>query len=104
MRDTGKPIRELCYMKPDGFEKAYPIFELVLPRSCGGSGATADHIRTYEEALHHFLQRQWSRCRELLDTLPREDEPARWLSRQAEHFLANEPDAEWAGEIVSLTK
>ena len=88
----------------EDFEKAYPIYELVLARNFGGSGATADHIRTYEDALRFFLHREWTRCRELLETLPPEDEPAGWLSRQAEHFLAHEPAPDWAGEVVSLTK
>ena len=70
IRGEGKFVRELCYIKPVGFDNAYPIFELVLPREQGGSGATLEHIQIYEEALHDFLQREWVKCRNLLDRLP----------------------------------
>lgn len=104
VREEGTLTRELCYIKPAGFANAYPIFELVLPREHGGSGATPEHVQVYEKALSSFLQRRWSHCRELLAALPPWDEPAHWLSQQASYFLANEPSPDWAGEIVSLTK
>lgn len=104
MRNSGKTVRKLCYLRPAGFDGAYPIYELVLPRSIGGSGATKEQILTYEEALALFLQRDWDGCRDLLQELPQGDEPAHWLARQAAFFKKNPPDEEWQGEIVTLQK
>jgi class 3 adenylate cyclase len=104
VHDQGKFIRKLCYLKPAGFNQAYPIYELIVPRALGGSGATENHIAIYEEALAAFVDRQWGSCLALIDKLPPNDAPARWLERQVHHFQNIAPPAGWAGEIVALTK
>ncbi|MEM7145767.1 MAG: adenylate/guanylate cyclase domain-containing protein [Verrucomicrobiota bacterium] len=104
VRDQGKFIRKLCYLKPAGFNQAYPIYELAVPRNLGGSGATQESIDQYENALAAFVDRQWGACLALIDKLPKDDEPARWLERQVDHFQNSPPPEGWAGEIVALSK
>ncbi|MFV1995708.1 MAG: adenylate/guanylate cyclase domain-containing protein, partial [Verrucomicrobiales bacterium] len=104
VRDQGILLRELCYLKPAGFDNAYPIFELVLPSEQGGSGASPEDVSIYENALRKFLARDWKGARTLLDTLPPRDAPAHWLARQAVYFSEHEPPEDWAGEIAILAK
>lgn len=104
MKSSGSTTRKLGYMRPAGFTGTYGVFELVLPREVGGSGASREQILSYEEALGHFLNRDWDRCQQLLAELPRDDQPALWLSKQAEFHRENEPPEGWKGEIASLEK
>ncbi len=104
MRDSGKTVRKLCYLRPAGFNRAYPVYELVLPRQIGGSGVTDEQIAAYEAALQAFVARNWVECVDLLQKLPDSDGPAHWLREQAEFFQANDPGEGWQGEIASLSK
>ncbi|MCB1086900.1 MAG: adenylate/guanylate cyclase domain-containing protein, partial [Verrucomicrobiae bacterium] len=104
---AGEPkrlFRKLCLIRPAGFERSYPIYELVLPLELGGSGATAKDVNTYEHALDFFLERRWDDCIDLLKTLPEADEPARWLLDRADIHRLRPPEANWEGEISSLMK
>lgn len=99
------PLRKLCFIRPAGFDQAYPIYELVLPRDQGGSGATPESIAIYEEALSHFLAREWDICLQKLGALiAQKDEAAFWLLKQALHFQEKPPLADWRGEIVMEVK
>ena len=97
-------FRRLCLVKPAGFQKSYPIFELILPAAVGGSGATEETVKAYEEALEMFLQRDWEGCLAQLGQLPPDDSPGRWLADRARRYLAAPPGPAWEGEIPSLTK
>lgn len=105
IKDTGeRSFRQLCLIRPAGFEQSYPIHELVLPREMGGSGVTAEDARTYERALNHFNHEQWGDAIDLLDTLPEDDPAALWLKAKAFGFRKNPPPPGWAGEIQSISK
>ncbi len=104
MRSSGKAVRRLCYLRPAGFSRSYPIYELVLPQSVGGSGATAEQIAAYEAALEAFVQREWDTCLEILQQLPNSDGPAHWLREQSDFFRIHDPGEGWQGEIASLSK
>lgn len=97
-------FRRLCLVKPAGFQRSYPIHELILPAAVGGSGASDETVRTYDEALELFLQRNWEACLAQLGQLPPDDSPGRWLANRARRYLASPPGPAWEGEIPSLTK
>ncbi len=97
-------FRRLCLIRPAGFRESYPIYELILPREWGGSGADLDLVRNYETALDHLIQREWDAAIDILSTLPRTDEPTLWLEKKALALRGNPPGPEWSGEIQSLTK
>lgn len=97
-------FRRLCLIRPAGFEESYPVYELVLPTSVGGSGVSAQDILTYEKALSFFHNREWDDAIDLLDTLVSDDPPSAWLQKKAKIFRENPPPASWAGEIASLSK
>jgi class 3 adenylate cyclase len=100
----GRSFRQLCLIRPAGFEESYPIHELILPREMGGSGVTEEDARTYERALNHFNHEQWDDSVDLLNTLPEDDPAAQWLKGKALWFRKSPPPTGWAGEIQSLTK
>ncbi len=105
IKDLGeRSFRQLCLIRPAGFEQSYPIHELVLPREMGGSGVTEEDARTYERALNHFNHEQWDDAIDLLDTLPEDDPAALWLKAKAFGFRKNPPPPGWAGEIQSISK
>ncbi|MEM1294004.1 MAG: adenylate/guanylate cyclase domain-containing protein [Verrucomicrobiota bacterium] len=104
MKDSGKIVRKLCYLRPAGFNRSYPIYELVLPKAVGGSGVDLDQIGEYEAALDAFVEQNWDKCRSLLKELPETDGPAHWLNEQANFFEKNDPGSNWQGEIASLAK
>ena len=100
----GRSFRQLCLIRPAGFEESYPIHELVFPRELGGSGVTDADARTYERALNHFNHEQWDDAIDILDTLPEDDPAASWLRGKAIGFRKIPPPPGWAGEIQSLSK
>lgn len=102
--EPGRLFRRLCFVRPAGFGNSYPIYELVQPLELGGSGATSKDVKTYEQALEHFVERRWDDTIDLLKTLPKSDEPARWLLDRADFFRLRPPDPTWEGEIASLMK
>lgn len=102
--ETTHRFRKLCYMKPAGFLQSYPIFELVLPKELGGSGSNDTHIEIYEQALQLFVERKWRECRQLLENLPRDDQPARWLHGKIKKYSNKDLDENWDGSIDSLAK
>ncbi len=104
IRNQKRLLRKLCYMKPAGFENIYPIYELVLPASQGGSGASPDDVVVYEQALSFFVQKKWQKCRDLLERLPPRDGPSQWLATQADLFSQSPPPDPWHGEIPSFAK
>lgn len=104
MPETSHRFRKLCYMKPAGFLQSYPIFELVLPKELGGSGADSTHIEIYEQALQLFVERKWRECRQLLENLPRDDQPARWLHGKTNKYSTKNLPENWDGSISSLAK
>ena len=97
-------FRRLCQIRPAGFEESYPIHELILPKSQGGSGISDEDARTYETALELFHQRKWDEALDLLKTLPEEDPPTAWLIDKTESFRQDPPAPDWGGEIQSLSK
>jgi len=97
-------VRRLCYIKPAGFAESYPIFELILPRSLGGSGVSAADTEKYERALDAFVERRWNDARDLLAELPADDRPSKWLTKKVQKFRKKSLDHEWQGEIESLLK
>jgi len=107
LRAQGKkapPVRRLCYVKPAGFAESYPIFELILPRSLGGSGVSAADTEKYERALDAFVERRWNEAEKLLTELPADDRPTRWLTKKVRKFRQKSLDDDWRGEIESLLK
>lgn len=97
-------FRKLCLVRPAGFEETYPIYELVLPKSVGGSGISEKDAAVYEEALQHVIDRSWDEALDRLETLPNDDPPTSWLLEKARSFRKNPPGRSWAGEISSLSK
>ena len=97
-------FRRLCQIRPVGFEESYPIHELILPKSQGGSGISDEDARAYETALELFHQRKWNEALDLLETLPEEDPPTAWLIDKTESFRQDPPASNWGGEIQSLSK
>lgn len=97
-------FRKLCLIRPAGFEESYPIYELVLPKSVGGSGIGKRDASRYEKALALFMQREWDGAIDLLDTLPEDDPPSLWLRRNALALRREPPGPGWGGEIQSLSK
>ncbi len=104
MPETSHRFRKLCYMKPAGFLQSYPIFELILPKELGGSGADDTHVEIYEQALQLFVERKWRECRQLLENLPQDDQPARWLLGNTKKYSNKDLDDSWDGAIDSLAK
>ncbi len=107
LQAEGKPapqVRRLCYIKPAGFAESYPIFELILPRSLGGSGVSVADTEKYERALDAFVERRWNDAENLLAELPADDRPTEWLTKQVKKFSKKSLDDEWRGEIESLLK
>jgi adenylate cyclase len=103
--EAGSLVRKICYVKPDGFDRAYPVFELVLPQDLGGSGAGSDSIAAYEQALEEFRQRNWVGClKRLAPLVALDDPPAQWLSMQAASFRAKPPPPGWQGAVENLGK
>lgn len=102
--DDRRSFRQLCLIRPAGFEESYPIHELVFPREMGGSGVTDADARTYERALNHFNHEQWDDAVDILETLPEDDPAALWLKGKALWFRKTPPPPGWAGEIQSLSK
>lgn len=96
--------RKLCYLRPAGFANAYSVYELVLPREAGGSGATEEEIAEYEAALARFVERDWDGARKKLEACRKDDQPARWLEWQIEYHRDNDPGKDWQGEVVSFQK
>lgn len=97
-------FRKLCLIRPAGFEESYPIHELVLPASVGGSGISPEDAATYEKALAAFIGRQWDEAIALLESIPPADPPAAWLLANALHFRHNPPAPDWGGEVQSFNK
>ena len=97
-------FRRLCLIRPAGFDESYPVYELVLPKSVGGSGISDQDILTYEKALSFFHNRKWDDAIDLLDILSEDDPPSLWLKEKAQIFRKDPPPASWAGEIASLSK
>ena len=97
-------FRRLCLIRPAGFDESYPIYELVLPKSVGGSGISDQDILTYEKALSFFHNREWEDAIDLLDILSEDDPPSLWLKEKAQIFRKDPPPPGWAGEIASLSK
>jgi len=97
-------FRKLCFIRPIGFEESYPIYELILPRSSGGSGATPGDVKLYEAALEPFARREWDECIQMLEVLPDDDSPSQWLKEKALIFRKDPPPPGWAGEVQSLSK
>jgi len=104
MPDPSHRFRKLCYMKPSGFLQSYPIYELMLPKELGGSGSDDKYIEIYEQALQLFVERNWKECRQLLENLPRDDQPARWLHGQTKKYSNKDLGEDWDGAISSLAK
>ncbi|MEX2578962.1 MAG: adenylate/guanylate cyclase domain-containing protein [Verrucomicrobiales bacterium] len=103
--DDGKrSFRQLCLIRPAGFQETYPVYELVLPKSKGGSEISKKDIAVYEQALECFIDQRWDDAIDLLDTLPRDDPPADWLKGNALRFRRNPPPSGWTGEIQSFSK
>lgn len=103
-RDVDVLVRRLCMVRPAGFDRAYPIYELVLPRDCVGSGATREQVALYEEALADFERRDWNEARVKLKQLSEDDEPAFWLEKEAQHRQDHPPPPGWQGEIHMTEK
>ena len=105
VQDRDVLLRRLCLIRPQGFDDVYPIYELVLPRDLGGSGASVEQVRIYEEALEHFTSRRWQDCIKQLGTLvASDDEGAHWLMEQAMTFRKNPPGPDWKGEVSMTVK
>jgi len=100
----GRRFRRLCRIRPAGFQESYPIYELVLPKSLGGSEISETDARRYEEALAHFHEREWDTAIDILESLPDDDPPTKWLKQNALELRRNPPGVDWGGEIESLTK
>jgi class 3 adenylate cyclase len=101
---SDRRFRKLCLIRPAGFAEAYPIHELVLPTTQGGSGASDEDIACYEQALALFTARDWDQAIALLDTIVDHDPAAAWLKSQTQRFRRKPPPKSWTGEIQSLTK
>ncbi|MDF1850643.1 MAG: adenylate/guanylate cyclase domain-containing protein [Verrucomicrobiales bacterium] len=101
---SDRRFRKLCLIRPAGFEESYPIYELVLPKSVGGSGITEEDTKVYEEALQCVIDRRWDEAIDFLDQLPHDDPPSAWLREKAVHFRENPPGESWGGEISSISK
>lgn len=97
-------FRKLCLIRPAGFEESYPIYELVLPKSVGGSGISEEDTLTYEKALQFVVNRRWDEGIDLLESLPQDDPPSAWLREKALIFRENPPGETWEGEISSISK
>jgi class 3 adenylate cyclase len=97
-------FRRLCLIRPAGFEESYPIHELVLPKSVGGSGISEEDTALYEKALECFVGKDWDGTIELLGRLPQDDPPTIWLKENALRFRSDPPPEDWGGEIQSLSK
>lgn len=101
---SNRRFRKLCLIRPAGFAETYPVYELVLPRSVGGSGITPRQTSVYEEALQFVIERSWDEAIERLETLPTDDPPTAWLLEKALLFRSEPPGDAWAGEIMSISK
>jgi len=104
LNEGGRRLRKLCYIQPAGFQRSYPIYEVVQPLGLGGSGVNAENIKTYERALDCFVERRWDDSIDLLKLLDHDDEPANWLMQKTLKFRSMPPEEDWGGEIKSLVK
>jgi class 3 adenylate cyclase len=100
----GRQFRKLCLIRPAGFDESYPIYELVLPTSVGGSGIGKADVATYENAVSCFVERKWDDAIDLLNSLPQDDPPTLWLKKNALEFRSSPPPESWGGEIQSFSK
>ncbi|MEO0416079.1 MAG: adenylate/guanylate cyclase domain-containing protein, partial [Verrucomicrobiota bacterium] len=97
-------FRKLCLIRPVGFDEGYPIYELVLPKHLGGSGADPASVARYEKAHEHFLNKEWDKCIQLLDTLSADDEPSSILRERTERHRNLPPHDNWDGVFISVSK
>ncbi len=102
--EDGRRFRKLCLISPAGFKESYPIYELIVPKEWGGSGATEKVVEQYESALNHFINRNWDAAIDLLKQIGPDDPPSVWLSEKAAKFRKKHPKEGWNGVIGSLSK
>lgn len=89
-----------------GKTEAIPIYELVGER---GSLSDEDErvLWLYNNAMVHFLAREWDRSREVLDeiaALREDDGPSLFLRQQVVLMKKNPPPAGWQGEYIREKK
>jgi len=100
----GRRFRKLCLISPAGFKESYPIYELIVPKEWGGSGASETVVQQYESALAHFINRNWDAAIDLLEQIGPDDPPSVWLREKAAKFRKKHPKEGWNGVIASLSK
>lgn len=98
VRDSSMSFRRLATIRPNGFDRGYTVYELVLPRDQGGSGLSAPEIDQYHHGLECFERHHWDDCRKAIEALARRgDGPANWLLTQVEASRRRDRHEEWDG-------
>jgi adenylate cyclase len=95
-------VRTLGRVLPYGLEKPVLVSELLPPES-EWPALTAAHLRSYEQAVEHFVAGRWEEAHRSLYGLPDEDRAQdflrQWITR---HHRIAPPD--WDGTVVLPSK
>ena len=95
-------LRRLARVRPKGMDVAVQVFGLLLPADAF-PGVTDETIALHEQALDAVIAGDWSQARQILDGIPAEDGPRRFLlDEMARHN--NQPPSDWDGAFTLSSK
>ncbi|HEY3245205.1 MAG TPA: adenylate/guanylate cyclase domain-containing protein [Phycisphaerae bacterium] len=84
-------VRRIATFRLAGMNDATPVYELVLPAECGGSGLTLEAVQAYETALAAFESSNFTETLRLLDKVPAVDWPRTFLISKTAQYRLNPP-------------
>lgn len=98
--------RELARIIVVGKMEVVPVYELVGFSSKNVTDQKLMQIKSYEEALGYFYNREWTKCEGILHKIKSagDDAPTDFLMAQVIQFKNTEPPAEWKGEYKRAVK
>ncbi len=93
--------RRLAKVRPKGMDIALLVSELLPPE--GFSPTTAAVIQAYEAALDAVIAGRWDDALQLLNKVPDDDGPKKFLLEHMAQF-SNQPPANWDGTFSLTSK
>ncbi len=102
MNPSEARLIRLARVRPKGMENAVTLFGL-LPPDDSLPGVTNETIPLYEQALETVVAGDWSRAQQLLQQIPDEAGPKRFLLDQMSRH-DNQPPGDWDGAFALSSK